>query len=190
MRMNQLISIIVLIAPLGLSAQSLEGFTQISQENFDSGVEGRKTWQLEKESAEPGYLSIHSNGVAWIYKSPPYTGDGHGDGIAPLKFYGRVTDSSLKPIQGATISEKAIKPGGGGSKTLKTETEETGRFALESFVGASIALGEYAGDRYQTSFRTFIVSCEGYQDLEITVGFGCPEVLIQLTAKQNEASQE
>ncbi|MBK1834883.1 hypothetical protein [Roseibacillus ishigakijimensis] len=180
MKIIMLIAIVSLLAPQGLAQDTLKSFRALSQENIGGGVDGRKEWA--KEKAHPGYVCVSTSGIAWVYKSPPYTGGGHGDGISPLKFYGRVVDSELNPLKGASVAEKPVDLGDGRlSLSKKVMTDSKGAFLLGSFVGAALSLGEYEGDVYQSDFKTFVVSCEGYENLEITVGFGCPEVFIQLT---------
>ena len=175
-----LAAVVSLLAPQVLAQEALKGFEALSQENIRGGVDGRKEWA--KEKAQPGYVCISTSGVAWVYKSPPHTGGGHGDSIAPLKFYGRVVDSELNPLKGVSVAVKPVDLGAGKfSDSKKITTESEGAFILETFVGAAYSMGEYKGDAYQSGFKTFAVSCEGFENLEITVGFGCPEVIIQLT---------
>lgn len=156
---------------------------ELSEENIRSGVEGRKLWGKEKEAAEPGYLCVRTSGVAWIYKHPPHTGRGHGDGVASFKLSGLVVDSGLKPLAGVKFVEKPTRQFSGPDKEDKRAvTLEDGRFSFVVSVGAAITMGEeYGGDVYQSGFKTFVVSCEGYKTLEVTVGYGCPNLYIQLT---------
>ena len=180
MKIIMLTAVVSLLAPQVLAQEMLKSFVAISQENIRGGVDGRKEWA--KEKAYPGYICVSTSGVAWVYKSPPHTGGGHGDGIAPLKFYGRVVDSELNPLKGVSVAEKPVDLGDGKlSDSKKITTESEGVFLLETFVGAAYSMGEYEGDVYQSGFKTFVVSCEGFENLEITVGFGCPEIFIQLT---------
>ena len=154
----------------------------LSQKDIDKGVEGRNLWKKEKDRAEPGYVVVKSSGVAWVYKSPPHTGNGHGDGVASFDLSGLVVDSAMKPVAGARFIEKPTRQFGGVDKdTERAATKANGTFSFEASVGAAFSMGEFGGDVYQSRLKTFVVSCEGYRPLEITIGYGCPNLLIQLT---------
>ncbi|MGJ8655761.1 MAG: hypothetical protein ACSHX6_04850 [Akkermansiaceae bacterium] len=156
---------------------------ELSEENIRSGVEGRKLWGKEKKAAEPGYVCVRASGVAWIYKHPPHTGSGHGDGIASSKLSGLVVDSGFKTLKDVKFVEKPTRQFSGPDKEEERAiTKKDGRFSFVVSVGAAITMGEgFGGDVYQSGFKTFVVSCEGYQTLEVTVGFGCPGLFIQMT---------
>ena len=85
----------------------------LSQKDIGKGVEGRKLWKKEKDGAEPGYVVVRDSGVAWVYKSPPHTGGGHGDGVASFDLSGLVVDSAMKPVVGVRFIEKTTRQFGG-----------------------------------------------------------------------------
>jgi hypothetical protein len=156
----------------------------LSQKAIGDGVEGRKTWALEAKKAAPGYICVRTSGVAWVYKSPPHTGSGHGDGVASFTLKGIVVDSSYKPMKEVRFTEKPTRQFGGVDKaTEKAKSLVDGSFSFDASVGAAITMGEHGGDVYQSGFKTFIVSKEGYEALEVIVGYGCPDLYIQLTKK-------
>ena len=77
--------------------------------------------------------------------------------------------------------------GGVSRETAVATTNEEGSFSAEASVGAAITLtGEYAGDVYQSGLKTFVVRSDGYEELEITLGYGCPELLVYIKAANNQ----
>jgi len=159
----------------------------LSQKDLNEGVEGRKRWKKEKDRAEPGYIVVRSSGVVWVYKSPPHTGSGHGDGVASFDLSGLVVDSAMKPVADVSFIEKPTNQFGGVDEATERGTTKTnGTFTFEASVGAAFSRGEFGGDVYQSRLKTFVVSCEGYRPIEITIGYGCPNLLIQLTETKEE----
>ena len=157
---------------------------RIGFENIRSGVTGRKEWAQEADATAPGFICVRNSGTVWIYKHPPHTGSGHGDGVASFVLKGRVVNVQGQPVVGCRIVELPTRQFGGVSEeTTQDTTDSEGKFSFKTSVGAAItSTGEYAGDIYQSRLKTFDIRADDYQDISVSVGLQCPELLIQVRA--------
>jgi len=125
----------------------------------------------------------------WVYKSPPRTVVGTVMELHHLHL-GFVVDSSYKPIKGVLFTEKPTRQFGGVDKaTEQAKSIVDGSFSFEASIGAAITMRKHGGDAYQSGLKTFVVSREGYKSLEITVGYGCPDLYIQTKCRTSRSSQ-
>jgi hypothetical protein len=164
------------------SDQVVQVDRKIGFENISGGVAGRQEWAKEDQEASPGFICVTSSGPAWIYKHPPHTGSGHGDGFAQFDIRARIHDRSGKPISGCEVWEMPSRQFGGVRvETLVSKADDAGKVAFKTSVGAAITLsGDFAGDIYQSCLKTFVLKAPGHEDMRITVGFGCPEMLVYM----------
>ncbi len=171
-----------------LKNQRDEAWKQLDEmlEQVQGKQKASKEWRERAQTASPGVIHVRSSGLAWNYSNPPFTGTGHGDGIARFKLQGVVVDAKTKkPVAKVQIIELPSRQFGGVPKEhVAVTSRANGSFACDACVGAAFQTGgPTPGAIYQSANKKYKIVHPHYQGLEISIGYGCPALKIYLQPK-------